>query len=110
MICALFKGLLARHCHLRVARTGQEGLRALADEPLDVLLSDLNLGDLPGETLADFARAQQRPPHVLLMSGESRRLARAAVLARRTFTKPFPIGDLLEELEACRRERARAGS
>lgn len=50
---ALMQAVLARrsHWHMQVARTGSEGLQQLRQSCPDLLLLDLHLPDMPGETV-----------------------------------------------------------
>ncbi len=76
---------------LRIFGTGLEALNALQALPPDVLLTDLQLGDLDGEDLASVAAGLERPPRVVVMSGDRSRLLRAARWAQATVPKPFAI-------------------
>jgi CheY-like chemotaxis protein len=85
---------------LRVFATGREALNALQALPPDVLLTDLHLGDLAGEDLASVAEGLERPPRVVVMSGDRRRLLRAARWAQATVPKPFAIPALIGAIES----------
>jgi CheY-like chemotaxis protein len=85
---------------LRVFATGREALNALQALPPDVLLTDLQLGDLAGEDLASVAEGLERPPRVVVMSGDQRRLLRAARWAQATVPKPFAIPALIGAIES----------
>jgi CheY-like chemotaxis protein len=85
---------------LRVFATGREALNALQALPPDVLLMDLQLGDLAGEDLASVAEGLERPPRLVVMSGDHRRLLRAARWAQATVPKPFAIPALIGAIES----------
>jgi two-component system, NtrC family, nitrogen regulation response regulator GlnG len=73
---------------------GDDALVALLHAPPDVLLTDLDLPGLSGETLAAEAGRIDPPPLVILMSADRPRLFRAGALAHATLPKPFTLADL----------------
>jgi CheY-like chemotaxis protein len=96
----LLTRILGTFYALRVFGTGREALNALQALPPDVLLTDLQLGDLDGEHLASVAEGLDRPPRVVVMSGDPRRLLRAARWAQATVPKPFAIPALIGAIES----------
>jgi len=67
----------------------------------DLLLSDLDLPGLPGELLAERARALALPPTIVFMSADATRLERAGGGADAILEKPFSLVDALGLVEAC---------
>ena len=78
---------------LVVAANGREALERAAERCADVLVADVNLGDITGIELADRLRERNPWLRVVLISGEQFRvpgsLADAQVLA-----KPFAMSQL----------------
>jgi DNA-binding response OmpR family regulator len=91
--------VLRRRHKVRAFASGREALAGLAQDPPELLLSDLHLPDLPGEELARAVAQLEVPPVVLLFSGDHARLERARPLAAAILPKPFSIGDLERLLE-----------
>jgi CheY-like chemotaxis protein len=96
----LLERVLGTFYSLRIFESGREALNALQALPPDVLLTDLQLGDLTGEDLAWVAGNLERPPRVVVMSGDRRRLQRAARWAQATVPKPFAIPALIGAIES----------
>ena len=78
--------------------TGRCALKAMREAAPEVLLSDLDLVDIPGEEIARQAARIERRPRIVLMSGDRPRLGRARELADRVIPKPFSIAELTEVL------------
>jgi DNA-binding NtrC family response regulator len=97
---ALLERVLGTFYILRTFSSGREALEALQALPPDVLVTDLQIGDLAGEDLAWAAGNLDRPPRVVVMSGDRRRLVRAARWAQATVPKPFAIPALLGAIES----------
>jgi CheY-like chemotaxis protein len=76
---------------LRICADGVEARGRLASEHFDVLLTDLELGVVSGEELADEARALPRPVGIVIMSGDLERLERSRARADAAVAKPFPM-------------------
>jgi CheY-like chemotaxis protein len=85
---------------LRSFDSGREALNALQALTPDVLLTDLALPDIRGEDLASVAAELAPRARVVAMSGDRRRLLRAAQWAQATVPKPFAIPALLGAIEA----------
>jgi DNA-binding response OmpR family regulator len=77
---------------------GDEALVALRREPPDVLLCDLNLPGLSGETLAAEMGRLAPAGRVLLMSADGERLRRAKPLADGILPKPFAMPEVFAAL------------
>jgi DNA-binding response OmpR family regulator len=105
--------VLQKRHKVRAFASGREGLAGLAQNPPELLMSDLHLPDLSGEEIARAAARLETPPVVLLFSGDHARLERARPLAAATLRKPFSIGELerlLDELAPlARRPSTNAG-
>lgn len=91
-------------CQLHVARDGAEARRFVAEQRVDLLLCDLRLPDVNGDTLLAELRAADLPAGVpaLLVTAESEFVA--ADLARRGgfdghWTKPLDVAATLRSLE-----------
>ena len=97
---ALLERVLGTFYVLRTFDSGREALNALQAVPPDVLLTDLQIGDLAGEDLAWAAGNLEKPPRVVVMSGDRRRLLQAARWAEATVPKPFAIPALIGAIEA----------
>jgi DNA-binding response OmpR family regulator len=89
----LAKFLAGQHDVETFAR-GDIALAAFRKQPPQVLLADLDLPGVSGETLASAVRVRGRPTRVVLMSGNTRRLERARFLADATLNKPFRLADV----------------
>lgn len=70
----------------------------------DVLILDLHLGRISGHDVLDqLNAAAERPPAVIVLSGETSDAVRARALAagaRDFVTKPFDINDLVDRVAA----------
>jgi CheY-like chemotaxis protein len=90
---------------IRTADSGESGLYLVAEQPLDVILTDLQLPGLRGPALVAALRKVLRPPTLLLgMSGT--RPPDADLHAFDAFlTKPFTVEDFAAAVES-----AKAGS
>lgn len=91
-------------CSLRVARNGAEARRFVADQRVDLVLCDLRLPDVDGDTLLAELRAAGLPASVsaLLVTAEAESVA--ADLARRggfdgVWSKPLDVAATLRSLE-----------
>jgi CheY-like chemotaxis protein len=97
---ALLETVLGTLYTLRTFESGQDALEALRSAPPDVLVTDLQVGDFAGEDLAWAAGNLENPPRVVVMSGDRRRLLRAAQWAQAAVPKPFTIPALIGAIEA----------
>jgi DNA-binding response OmpR family regulator len=82
---------------------GDEALVAMRRQPPDILISDLDLPGLSGETLAAEMGRLAPDGRVLLMSADAERLVRASPLADAVLDKPVAIQDLFAVLRTLRR-------
>lgn len=96
---ALLEKVLSTFYILRTFESGREALNALQTLTPDVLLTDLEVPDIAGEDLAWVAGQLAPQPRVVAMSGDRRRLSRAARWAQATVPKPFAIPALIGAIE-----------
>ena len=82
---------LAPEFEVRPCLTGPEALHILETEPVDVLLTDLDLPGVPGEELVLVARGMPRAMGVVVMSGSRERLDRCRADSDAALVKPFPL-------------------
>ncbi len=99
-IRVLLERVLGTFYSLRSFESGREALNALQALPPDVLLTDLEVPEICGEDLAWVAAQLESPPRIVAMSGDRRRLLRAARWAQATVPKPFAIPALIGAIEA----------
>lgn len=85
---------LAGQADVETFGRGDLALVALCERPPEVLLTDLDLPGVSGETLASAVRLRGRTTRVVLMSADARRLKRASFLADGTLNKPFRLADV----------------
>jgi CheY-like chemotaxis protein len=97
---ALLERVLGTLYTLRTFDSGPEALDALRSAPPDVLVTDLQIGNFAGEDLAWAATNLENPPRVVVMSGDRRRVLRAAQWAQAAVPKPFTIPALIGAIEA----------
>ena len=81
-----------------------EALDVLAQQPFDVIVSDIAMPDMDGVTLLRAVRSQY--PHIarLALSGEARTedRMRAVVTIHQWLAKPCPLAQLLETIDSLR--------
>lgn len=93
------------------ARTGEEALRLLEHETVDVLILDLNLPGINGLEVLGEARARHLTAPAIILTGygdldSARKAVHLDVVE--FLTKPCPLGDLEAALERARRRVAAA--
>jgi two-component system KDP operon response regulator KdpE len=94
------------------AASGEEGLRAAAGDPPDLIILDLGLPDLDGqEVLARLREWYTGPIIVLSARDQETQKVRALDHGADDFvTKPFGIGELLARMRTALRRVQRSGS
>jgi len=95
---------------VRVAATGEAGLDALRSWNPDVMVLDLMLPGMSGETLLQLARAEGRHLPVLILSAKGTEIEKVRGLrlgADDYVTKPFGLMEVIARIEALVR-RARS--
>jgi len=103
--------LAAEGYEAAVAPTAAEGLADARANPPTVIILDLMLPDLPGETVLRTLRAEAAPAAVLILSAKNDEMSKVTgfrVGADDYLTKPFGILELLARVDNLVR-RARAG-
>lgn len=90
------------------AMNGREGLRLAAEEAPDLVLLDLGLPDLDGNTVLGRLRAFSPVPVIVLSAREREadKIAAFDVGADDYVEKPFGVGELLARIRAALRRRA----
>ncbi len=101
MAMTLQEGLrhLFNNCRVAIATNGQEALRLLAESPFDLLITDYQMPQMDGLTLANRIQQLYSNMPVVIVSGfNSARLRReAALLAiRHVLTKPVGLLEIRE--------------
>jgi DNA-binding response OmpR family regulator len=82
------------------ASDGSQGMKALRDEPFDLVITDINMPDMDGiEVIAQLREAADAVPVIAISGGglfaKELLLANAEMLgAVRTLAKPFDLDDL----------------
>ena len=89
--------LSARDYRMLVARTGDDALRLLSQEHVDVLFTDVVMPGLNGIELAKQAKQLLPDLKVLFMTGYYSRTAEAQVLGKLLF-KPFREPEMIAAL------------
>ena len=102
---------LAPEFEVRGCVTGGEALLILKSEPVDLLLTDLDLPEISGEELVAVARGLPRPMGVVVMSGSRTRLDACRADSDAALIKPFALSTARAALRraaelALRRRRA----
>jgi two-component system KDP operon response regulator KdpE len=100
--------LRARGYHVDVAGTGHQAVKALGDDPPDLIVLDLGLPDLDGVEVCRRMRQQSRAPIVILSarSGEAEKVAALDIGADDYVTKPFGPEELLARIRVALRRVA----
>ena len=101
---------LTRHGHLaRALHDGAEGLRAVLEDPPDLVVLDLNLPGLDGLTVLSRLRAANSVSRVLILTARSEVEHRVRGLkagADDYLAKPFSLDELVARVEALGRRGA----
>src|SRR6185312_4421642 len=84
--------------HAMSASDACTALSILTANPIDILLTDIGLPDMPGTTLASHARARVPALNVIFATGEASGTDTAALGAARTLKKPFTFDQLAAAL------------
>lgn len=93
------------------ADSGEEGLRAAASQPPDLVILDLGLPDLDGQQVLRRLREWYTAP-VLVLSARDQEPQKIAALdhgADDYITKPFGVGELLARIRTALRHAHRVG-
>lgn len=110
VLAMLQSALLAAGHEVITAGDGDQGLRALRRQPVDIIVTDIIMPGKEGiETIIEVRRLSPTIP-IIAMSGGGLHAGRlyleaaARLGATRTLSKPFSPKKLLQEIEACLRE------
>jgi CheY-like chemotaxis protein len=91
---------------VRLAKDGDEALRAQNESPADVVITDLHMPRLNGLELVHALREGSRSVRIIAMSGGDNELAdrnlQGSIINGADFTlsKPFPMRSLLRAIES----------
>jgi two-component system cell cycle response regulator len=105
-ICRLIRKILEDDgFKVCLCATGTEALKRLFEEPWDILLLDLHLGDIEGQTLCEAVKKDPRLAgrHVIIVSADADPLQKVALLntgADDYVTKPFHPAELVARVRA----------
>jgi DNA-binding response OmpR family regulator len=96
------EGLADEGFHVDVAPDGATA-RRLLDRPWDLIVLDLNLPDIPGESLLSYLRQQPAYPAVLILTARNNIQDKLALFRQGCddyLTKPFVFEELLVRVRA----------
>jgi len=80
--------------HAMSASDARTALSILTSNPIDILLTDVGLPDMPGTTLASHAKSRFPALDVIYATGEASGIDTAQLGAARTLIKPFTFDQL----------------
>jgi PAS domain S-box-containing protein len=80
--------------HAMSASDAYTALSILTSNPIDVLLTDVGLSDMPGTTLASHAKSRFPALNVILATGEASDTDASTLETARTLVKPFTFEQL----------------
>jgi DNA-binding NtrC family response regulator len=80
--------------HAMSAGDAYTALSILTSNPIDVLLTDVGLPDMPGTTLASHAKSRFPALNVIFATGEASETDAATLGTARTLIKPFTFEQL----------------
>jgi PAS domain S-box-containing protein len=86
-------------CKVKEARTAQEALTILDEQPVDILLTDVGLPGVSGLQLARDVHARRPDLRVVLATGDSGVKSEAARLGAIFIVKPYTLASLRQGLE-----------
>lgn len=103
LICENMKTLLSDYCEVKIAQNGQEALNIVAENEIDLILSDVDMPVMNGIELCTNLQEDESASHIpfLFVSGrveESDRLQGLSKGAIDYITKPFNQEELLIKL------------
>ena len=91
--------LLARDYEVVAARNGEDLLEELGRQPFDLVILDLRMPIMPGESAISAIHAGAQAVPVIVMSGNRARIAEALRRgADDSVAKPFAFGELEEKI------------
>jgi PAS domain S-box-containing protein len=92
-------------CKVKEARTAQEALKILDDQPVDILLTDVGLPGVSGLQLARDVYARRPDLRVVLATGDSGVKSEAARLGAIFIVKPYTPKSLRQGLDQAMKKR-----
>ena len=92
-------------CRIRAVRSGEDALKLLELERVDILLTDVGLPGLSGLELARTARRRWPEIGVVLASGDSAVSSEAAFLGASLVVKPYTPESLRQTLDKALHDR-----
>src|SRR6201999_4516631 len=92
-------------CKVKEARTAQEALKILDQQPVDILLADVGLPGVSGLQLARDVHARRPDLPVVLATGDSGVKSEAARLGAIVIVKPYTPASLRQGLEHAMKKR-----
>ncbi len=109
-VCESLEMILEDHYYVLVAKTGEQAMRILKKQAVDLVILDVSMPGMGGmETLHRIMElSRSRPEVVMLSATDSARLGVQAVKkgAFDYITKPFDSNDLLEVIRKAMAKRA----
>ncbi|HEY0292441.1 MAG TPA: response regulator transcription factor [Hansschlegelia sp.] len=107
----LKRGLEAEGFSVRVAEDGREGLAAVREDEIDLIILDRMIPYVDGLELCRIVRAERRSALILMLTAKDGLEDKIQGLrggADDYLTKPFAFDELLARIEALRRRKAAA--
>jgi len=99
----LEKELTSDNCRVRVAHSGQAGLKLLVEQTFDVVITDIIMPESDGLEVIMAIKEMQPCPKVIAMTGGTQFLSREylsemarALRVQHVLFKPFSIDELME--------------
>ncbi|HVC29725.1 MAG TPA: response regulator, partial [Steroidobacteraceae bacterium] len=92
--------LLAMGHHAICASTAHAALSILTSMPIDILLTDVGLPDMPGTALASHAKSRLPALNVIFATGEASGTDITTLGVARTLIKPFTFDQLAAAISA----------
>src|ERR1700761_4625325 len=92
-------------CKVKEARTAQEALKILDEQPVDILFTDVGLPGVSGLQLARDVYARRPDLRVILATGDSGVQSEAARLGAMFIVKPYTLASLRQGLETAMKKR-----
>ncbi len=92
--------LASEDFEVRTARDGLEGLEALEDHPFDLIVLDLQMPRMSGESMYAELRARGHTLPVLILSAYGAERARIQLRADAAMGKPFDVDLLIDRIRA----------
>jgi len=109
-ICRLMDSILEMEDYPhRMAASGEQARKAIAEESFDIVISDIYLGDASGLDLLELTRESQPDAEVVIMTAQGSVETAVHAVHRGAFdyiSKPFAVDAMLEILRRIEEKRA----